>query len=77
MSLERQMRRKAERNAEQLAAMQRLAQWAKAQPEADEAFRPGTVTHMCHSHDAHCKTLKTGNGFDCNCSPDISFHRQT
>jgi hypothetical protein len=68
MSLERQMRRKAER----------LAQWAKAQPEvsADEAFRPGTVTHMCFSHDDHCRTLQTGIGADCNCSPDVSYHRQ-
>jgi hypothetical protein len=72
------MRRKAERTAEQLAAMQRLAQWAKSQPEIsiDEAFAPGQVTHMCMSHDDNCATLRTGNGFDCDCNPDLSFHRQ-
>jgi hypothetical protein len=56
-----------------------FAAWAKAQPEIsiEEAFAPGQVTHACYSHDSHCKTLKTGNGFDCNCNPDVSFHRQT
>ena len=55
-----------------------LTQWAKSLPEIpmEDAFAQGVVTHMCYSHDAHCKTLKTGNGFDCNCEPDISFHRQ-
>jgi len=65
MSLERQMRRKAERNAEQLAAMQRLAHGQrhslKSRPMM--AFAPGQVTHACYSHDAHCKTLKTGQRF--------------
>jgi hypothetical protein len=70
MSLERQMRRKAER---------KLAAWAKSLPEipASDAFTPGKVTHMCFSHDGHCKTLQTGNGADSNCAPDVSYHRQT
>jgi len=55
-----------------------LAEWAKSLPEIpmEDAFAPGTVTHMCMSHDAHCKTLRTGSGFDCNCEPELSFHRQ-
>jgi hypothetical protein len=69
MSLERQMRRKAQRT---------LAQWAKSLPEipASDAFQLGRVTHAVIAHDDHCKTLRTGNGADCNCSPAISYHRE-
>jgi hypothetical protein len=68
MSLERQMRRKAER---------KLAEWAKSLPEipVTDLFTPGTVSHVCFSHDDHCKTLRTGNGSHCTCSPDITYHR--
>lgn len=68
MGLERKMQR---RNA------QALAKYARSLPQVDitEALRPG-VTHMRFSHDDHCTTLKTGNGFDCDCSPGISFHRE-
>jgi hypothetical protein len=60
-------------------ARQRLAQWAKSLPEIPviDAFTPGMVTHMCFSHDDHCRTLQTGNGSDCNCNPDVSYHRQS
>jgi hypothetical protein len=56
-----------------------LAEWAKQLPEisTEDAFAPGQVTHACVSHDKHCKTLRTGNGSDCTCNPDVSFHRQT
>jgi hypothetical protein len=76
----RKARRQA--NGKSHAAMpdmvRQLAQWAKSLPEvsSDDAFAPGLVTHMCISHDNHCKTLRTGNGFDCNCDADVSFHRQ-
>jgi hypothetical protein len=57
-------------------AAAQLARYAKSLPEVDidSLFAPGVV-HCVHSHDAHCRTLKTGNGFDCNCNPDVSFHR--
>jgi hypothetical protein len=76
--------RKAQRQANgrshnaRLDLMQGLATWAKAQPQvsAEDAFRPGTVTHMCISHDDGCPTLATGIGSDCKCNPDVSYHRQ-
>ncbi len=73
-----QRRANARSHNASLELMQQLAAYAKALPEVsiDEAFAPGVVTHACYSHDAHCKTLKTGNGFDCNCEPELSFHRQ-
>jgi hypothetical protein len=69
MSLERQMRRKAER---------KFAQWAKSLPEIPmgDVFTPGKVTHAVIAHDDHCKTLQTGNGSDCDCSPSVSYHRE-
>jgi hypothetical protein len=69
----------AREKAQALDARQRLAQWAKSLPEISigDAFTPGKVTHMCMSHDDHCPTLRTGNGFDCRCNPDVSYHRQS
>jgi hypothetical protein len=69
----------AREKAQALDARQRLARWAKSLPviPLSEAFTPGEVTHMCYSHDNHCRTLKTGNGADCNCSPDLTFHRRS
>lgn len=28
-----------------------------------------------YQHDGWCKTLQTGNGHDCNCSPDVVIYR--
>jgi hypothetical protein len=69
----------AREKAQALDAGQRLAAWAKSLPEIPigDAFTPGKVTHVCFSHDDHCRTLQTGNGADCNCSPDISYHRDS
>lgn len=67
----------AREKAQALDARQQLARWAKSLPEipSGDVFAPGKVTHACVSHDARCMTLKTGNGADCDCSPDLTFHR--
>jgi hypothetical protein len=37
---------------------------------------PGRVVHVMVSHDDWCKTMKTGNGYDCTSNPNISYHLQ-
>ena len=41
-----------------------------------DAFQVGAITHAVMNHDLWCKTMKTGSGHDCNCEPEISYHRQ-
>jgi hypothetical protein len=36
----------------------------------------GRVGHTVYAHEPWCKTLATGNGFDCTCNPDVSVHLQ-
>jgi hypothetical protein len=46
-------------------------------PEEAKALlgKPGVVLHMMTAHEDHCRTLKTGIGNDCTCTPAVSFHK--
>jgi hypothetical protein len=60
-------------------SLQQLAAWAKSLPRifAYELFEPGKgVVHAVYSHDDHCNAPRTGRGSDCNCNPDLTFHRE-
>lgn len=36
----------------------------------------GSVIHSMMAHDDWCPTMKTGNGNDCTCEPDVTYYKE-
>ena len=36
----------------------------------------GSVVHVVYQHDHWCRTMATGRGGDCTCSPEVARYRE-
>jgi hypothetical protein len=43
--------------------------------EVEALNSKGGVIHIMCAHEDRCRTMKTGNGSDCTCSPTVTYHR--
>jgi hypothetical protein len=42
----------------------------------DAAYERGCLTHVTYHHDDWCRFFESGRAADCNCSPQVTYHRE-
>jgi hypothetical protein len=48
---------------------------AEAKELTSSSKGKGAVIHMMCAHEDWCRTMQTGNGADCTCTPVVTYHR--